>query len=235
MKVKVVFFDAGDTLLCPQPSFPGLAAAVLRERGHDVEEDDVREASKGLGEHFKRVEGKALTAAPEGNRAFWIGVYADILVRLGIADEGAPGALVDRFSDPASYELYPEALPVLTGLREADIRLGVISNFEPWLRTLLERLGVTELFDVVAISGELGWEKPDERIFRWAVEQTGVRPDECVHVGDQPYFDAEPALALGIRPVLIDHYGRFEDLDASYPRITALVQLPGVLAGMVRP
>jgi putative hydrolase of the HAD superfamily len=101
----------------------------------------------------------------------------------------------------------------------------VISNFEGWLKTLLDVLEVRELFDVVAISGDLGWEKPDARIFEWAMREAGVRPAASVHVGDSPNFDAQPAHDLGMMGVLLDRHGRWTDLEADYPRVSSLGEL----------
>jgi putative hydrolase of the HAD superfamily len=230
--IEVVFFDAGDTLLCPQPSFPELAARVLRERGHRVDGQAVLRAAREVSaEHFRRAEGRNLTAAgTEVNRAFWTGLYEDLLERLGLQDPGAPRVLVDTFSDPSHYDLFPDALPALDALQERGLRLGVISNFEPWLQGLLERLGVLHRFEVLAISGLVGMEKPDPRIFSWAASRAGARPEACAHVGDQPYFDADPATAAGMRAVLLDRHGRWAGLDGGYLRISTLLELPGVLA-----
>ena len=77
------------------------------------------------------------------------------------------------------------------------------------------------------ISGIEGIEKPDERIYRLALERADVDASESVYVGDNPEFDVDPALALGMFPVLIDRRDRF--LDAPGPRITAMDQLPALL------
>lgn len=228
--IDIVFFDAGDTLLRPLPSFPGLAAKVLRNRGHDVDEPAVVSGARAVSSHFRRVEGLNLTASRDGNRAFWTELYTDLLAHLGIADEGAPSQLYETFSDPGNYALYDDSVPVLDELAARGVRCGVISNFEPWLEGLLKRLGVLDRFEVVAISGVVGAEKPDPAIFRWAIERAGAAPSACMHVGDQPYFDADPALALGMRPVLIDRYGRFADLEADYPRIASLGELAPLIA-----
>jgi FMN phosphatase YigB (HAD superfamily) len=66
-----------------------------------------------------------------------------------------------------------------------------------------------------------GWEKPQPEIFTWALEQTGLEPQQCVHIGDQPFFDAEPAIACGLHGVLLDRFGRYPK-DNGYPSIATL-------------
>jgi putative hydrolase of the HAD superfamily len=102
-----------------------------------------------------------------------------------------------------------------------------VSNFEEWLEGLLERLGVRSYFEVRVISGVEGMEKPDPRIFQLAMERAGVEPAASAYVGDNPEFDVDPALALGMFPVLIDRRERFA--DAPVARITTLAELPAVL------
>jgi len=115
---------------------------------------------------------------------------------------------------------------MLDRLQDAGLVLGVVSNFEEWLERLLEELGVRRYFQVSVISGVEGFEKPDPRIFQLAMARADVTPERSVYVGDNPEFDVDPALALGMFPVLIDR-DRF--LDAPGPRITAMDQLPALL------
>jgi len=117
--------------------------------------------------------------------------------------------------------------PVLEDLRGAGLLLGVVSNFEEWLDGLLEAVGVRSTFDVRVISGIEGIEKPDPRIFEIAMERAGVDPDRSVYVGDNPEFDVEPALAVGMFPVLIDRRERHADTPVA--RITSMLELPALL------
>ncbi|HVE91165.1 MAG TPA: HAD-IA family hydrolase [Actinomycetota bacterium] len=227
----MVFFDAGETLLRAEPSFPELAAKVIRSRGHQAGSDDVIRTSRELGSHFRRAadEGRTFSASADESKAFWTAFYTDMLGHLGIDDPEAPEVLFQTFSNPDNYGLFDDVLPALDQLQAAGLRLGIISNFEGWLEGLLRRLGILNRFDVVAISGPLAVEKPDPRIFKWAVEQAGVSADRCVHVGDQPYFDAEAATACGLHGVLLDRYGRWPDVR-EFPVIPTLRELPTVAA-----
>ncbi len=232
--IDVVFFDAGETLLGPDPSWSELSARVLRDRGHDVDALTMREAWRQGADHFRSAaeQGWVISASAADSEAFWTGLYTELLAHAGIEDADAPEALYRTFSDPRSYRLFADAVPALEALRERGHRLGVISNFEGWLADLLEMLGIAGLFEVTAISGPLGWEKPDPRIFKWALEEAGADASACVYVGDQPYFDAEPAIALGMHGVLIDRHGRWVDLDPPYPKISTLGELAGVVEGL---
>jgi putative hydrolase of the HAD superfamily len=102
-----------------------------------------------------------------------------------------------------SITLDPNTLDVLGALRSRKT-LGLISNFEhpPHIYLLLSRLGLARLFDTVIVSGDVGVEKPDPRIFELALQQVGLKPREAVYVGDTAE-DVQGALAAGMCPILI--------------------------------
>jgi putative hydrolase of the HAD superfamily len=230
MSYAAVFFDAGETLVHPNPSFPDLFATILRREGHDVDAETIRERVHVVFDRFRAASenNELWTTSPERSRRFWNDVYTIFLADLGIRDgDGLVDIVYREFTDLGNYALFDDVPPVLARLREAGLLLGVVSNFEEWLELLLERLGVRSSFAVRVISGVEGVEKPDPRIFRLAMERAGVEPSASVYVGDSPEFDVDPALALGMFPILIDRRNRFP--DASVARITGMDELPAVL------
>lgn len=235
--IRFVFFDVGETLLCPQPSFAELATNVIRSRGHDVAVGEVQRAAREASSLFRQAadEGRFFSADADDSRDFWTTYYDEVLTSLSITDPDGPYELYRAFSDPGNYGLFPDARPTIAELRDRGFGLGVISNFEAWLHDLLDRVEVADAFDVVAISGPLGIEKPDPRIFHWALERAGERPEHCLHVGDSPFFDAEAARDCGMHGVLLDRHGRWTDLGADYPRIASLEELPPLLGGLGAP
>ena len=225
--IDAVFFDAGETLLTPKGTWSGLSTDILRARGHDVTIDQLRDAWRHGGQHFLNAadEGFMFSASAEDSHHFWTTLYHDMLEHLGIDDEEAPEILYATFSNPANYTLFDDAIPTVTALKERGLTVGVISNFESWLADLLHHLQIDGLFDVIAISGDLQLEKPDPRIFKWAMEEAEVDAPSSLHVGDSPNFDAQPAHDLGMTGVLLDRHGRWADLDAPYPVVATLTEL----------
>jgi putative hydrolase of the HAD superfamily len=82
------------------------------------------------------------------------------------------------------------------------VRIGLISNAWLEVRRLLEsEWRIADAFDPLILSAEVGWVKPDERIFHLALERAEVQPSEAAFVDDfSENIDA--ALALGMRAVL---------------------------------
>ena len=229
-----MFFDAGETLLYPHPSFAELFAEVLRSEGHPIDPAAVHEvvhtSSQRFNDLMRSEDAVNWSTSAERSRTLWDLVYRMFLAETGVDSsqhDRLVQALYDRFRSLASYRLHPDAMPILERLRGTDLQLGLISNFEDWLEQLLEELEVQHFFEVTVISGIEGVEKPDPRIFEVALERAGVAPEEAAYVGDNPVFDAEPARRLGMLPVLIDRAGRHPDADVA--RITSLDDLPSAL------
>ena len=108
-----------------------------------------------------------------------------------------------------------EALDVLQILHHSK-RLALISNFDhpPHVRSVLNELGLTDFFDSIVISGEVGVKKPDPRIFDAAFARTGMKPEEVVYVGDTE-DDTEAARAAGIVPIVIQRENEGNAFDFS--------------------
>ena len=80
-------------------------------------------------------------------------------------------------------------------------------------------------------SYDVGAEKPDPRIFRYALARAGARAERAAHVGDQLLTDVSGAVNAGVKPVLLDRDGNHKGYQ-EHPRIEGLAELPGALEGL---
>jgi putative hydrolase of the HAD superfamily len=230
MRFRAVFFDAGETLVHPAPSFPELFATIVTEHGYPREPVAISDGLAMVSDEFRRASrDQALwTTTPERSRRFWLGVYDRFLEALELPrDDGLADTLYRAFTDRANYAAFDDVLPALRALADASATLGVISNYEAWLEDLLADLRLTPLLPIRVVSGIEGVEKPDPAIFGLALERVRLRPAEVVYVGDVPDFDYDPAAALGMFPVLIDRRERHPGFEGS--RVRDLRELPELL------
>ncbi|MBT4503356.1 MAG: HAD-IA family hydrolase [Gemmatimonadetes bacterium] len=94
---------------------------------------------------------------------------------------------------------FPGAMETLVHLRDKGVRLALLTSGDGVLqRRKLEMHGLDILFEAVLISGELGYGKPEERIFLEALELLEVKPCEAWMVGDSLEWDIETAQRLGM-------------------------------------
>jgi putative hydrolase of the HAD superfamily len=107
-----------------------------------------------------------------------------------------PAGLIDRlFADSAPEQTMVQAV---ANARGQGIRTGLISN--SWGTRRYDRAQLSELFDGVVISGEVGIRKPAPEIYELGAEAIGVPPSSCVYVDDLP-FNLAPAAELGMATV----------------------------------
>ena len=107
--------------------------------------------------------------------------------------------------------------PVLGELKERGYKLGLLSNYSlsAAITQSLDRLGLTQYFDAVVISADLGLVKPHPELFLEAARRLGVETTAVLFVGDNPRADIAGAAAVGMRTAHIsEHLGGadfFED------------------------
>jgi putative hydrolase of the HAD superfamily len=207
-----IFFDLGRTLICPQ-SFDGLIAETCARHGVSLTHEEVARCHAGVDQEMAAfpVSGsvRSIDSAPqEEAKRFWLAYFRRILDAAGrLYPDQLPLALYEQQLHPSRWPLYDDVIPTLTALRDAGLCLGVISNWETWCEELIVQLELAPLLDFALISGTLGIEKPEPRLFRLALERAAVPAGRAVHVGDDPERDCQGAHAVGITPVLLDRSG----------------------------
>jgi putative hydrolase of the HAD superfamily len=163
----------------------------------------------------------------------------EFLEAAGVGDEADEPLLAD-LEEPigAPLVLKPPRLhegfgEVARELRRRGLKIGLISNtgrtWGRFLRRIQEEAGILDVFDVTVFSDEVRRRKPAREIFNAALETLRVRPEETVHVGDDPEADIRGAQSLGMRAVHCDHSRRLECPFAD-GRIHDFRELLGVLA-----
>ncbi|WP_159886332.1 HAD-IA family hydrolase [Paenibacillus puerhi] len=212
---KAVYFDVGDTLLTI-PAARVILQQHLAARSFHRGEEQVGEL---FTEAFRLLYyGKQLenfeACSPESDRIFWMKVYHYILQKLGVESENwteeqihaCCHELYDLFTSPEHYTLFEDVEETLAELQNRGYRLGIISNFAPTLKAILEHKGILHYFEPVLVSTEVGLEKPDPAIFRLALELGGLAAEDVLYVGDHDRNDIWAPAQAGIDAVKIKRY-----------------------------
>jgi putative hydrolase of the HAD superfamily len=189
-KVHAVTFDLAGTLLFPHPSVGAVYAACARRHGVEVEAA-VLEASFPLA--FK---GGPKNAQPE---VFWREVVQRCF------GPALPSALLEpvfkecweEFGKPTAWRVAPGALNAISAIRFLGIKVGVLSNADARMRTVLAGKGILRQLDGVFLSSETGFNKPDPRAFAHAARELGGTCATLVHIGDSPAEDGAAARDAG--------------------------------------
>lgn len=97
----------------------------------------------------------------------------------------------------------PGAVHAVARLAE-NHELCIIANQPPECRAALRDLGVEQHVRLVALDCLVGYAKPDPRLFQWALDHLGWRPEHTMIVGDRPDHDAAPARELGCSAAIVE-------------------------------
>jgi putative hydrolase of the HAD superfamily len=233
--IRVVFFDAANTLFHVNGSVADIYLRHAVAYGFQETPDSLASIKQAFHRAFQDAPPPVFAATDpaqikQSERLWWFDIVHNVFYRVGMFDrfDDFFERVFGVFEDPASWKLYPETRSVLAALRAQGLELGIISNFDSRLFSVMRGLGIAPLFDTVTISSLAHAAKPAPNIFRLAVEKHAVDPDEAVHVGDSPRDDAEGAAKAGLRAILIDRTG--EQAGTSWTTIRTLDELPSLVA-----
>ena len=216
--IQAVTFDVGGTLIKPWPSVGHVYADVAARHGYKSLSADL------LNHNFAA----AWQAKKNFNhtRSDW----GDLVNRTFAGmlpqppDEAFFDDLYNHFAEPDCWKIVDDVLPTIEALRERDIRLGIISNWDERLKILLPRLELEDDFETIVVSCEVGFPKPSEVIFEYAARKLGLPPQTILHVGDSFSEDYEGAKNAGFSALLLDRKA-----EAKGHTISSLRQLPAFL------
>lgn len=154
----------------------------------------------------------------------------------GVPDQHLDAVVDELYQAAKTFELrvYPETHEVLENLRRAGVRLAVCSNWDWDLPDMLERLGLTDLFDAVVTSARAGARKPHPHIYRHTLSAVGAEPHEALFVGDSWEPDVAGPLALGLTAVHVARHeqGGLPDVPEGAHRTDDLTGLLAVIGGL---
>ena len=224
---ECLFLDAGGVLVWPNW---WRISTVLGERGVDVSADALAAADPLV--RKKLDTPRELSGVADQQRSSRY--YEMLLEQAGVAlplAQGTEAALADLRHYHATenlWEYVPDFVrPTLVELRRIGLKLVVVSNANGTLVKAFTRLGLAPLVDVIVDSHEVGFEKPDRRLFDAALAQSGAGRATTIHVGDFYNIDVVGARNAGLRAILVDQAGLYDEVDC--PRIASIAELPALL------
>ena len=199
--IKGILFDAAGTLFHLTQSVGEHYAFVGREVGLKLDADALDRAFHLA---WKGMPSRPGMGAPreDDDKGWWRKLVNDVFEQVApqtdeLDRDNFFEVAYEHFAEPNVWQLFPETYDVLADL-SSRYPLAVISNFDGRLRVILEHLGISRYFAQFFISSEMGYDKPDPRIFNCAAKLMRRRPDELLHVGDDPERDWKGARAAGL-------------------------------------
>ena len=107
----------------------------------------------------------------------------------------------------SSRKVYPDVIDTLQTLKEAGVRMGIVSNTtNPGFMKDYEKrmLGLDAYFEFSVYSSHLTWRKPHKFIFEEAISRLGLKPSEILFVGDDYKMDVIGAQGAGMQAAWVN-------------------------------
>jgi len=187
--LRAVSLDAAGTLLHPLEPIAATYAAFAQRHGGTASVEHVQaELPRAMAEL------KSLRTGDPHWRAYWTEVVARAT---GCSEAALVNELYEHFAHASAWRLAEGARECVAALAEAGLKIGVLSNWDVRLRSILDELEITALFAAVLVSAETGHDKPDRGAFLAVCMGFGVKPNELLHIGDDANADVEGARAAG--------------------------------------
>lgn len=190
--IKVIVFDLDDTLY-DQKLYVYKA---------------FRKISKFISKKYKRDEQfiyRSLIRMWLRNGPMYQWLFNDLVKELGIESKSLINTLVRIFhSYKSKLRLYPKTRDTLQKLRKKYI-IGMITDGNVQMqKNKISALNIKNLFNIIIFCKlKKGFEKPNVNSYRLMIKKIGIKPNEMIYIGDNPYVDFIGAKKIGINTVRI--------------------------------
>ena len=204
--IKALGFDLFDTLITVaipnRREAPGRMLQCLQTQGIEVDATTFFPVYHEVVSEFlaaARQEGK------ESHNRFWISTALQRVGQMVEPDDHRIAEAVEAYF--SAFLDYAVALPgthaLLDTLKQHGYRLGLLSNLThaPAARQLLAQLDLAAFFDVLLVSGDLGYRKPHPAVFRHLIDGLDVPQEHIAFIGDDVDADIHGAQRAGLQPI----------------------------------
>ncbi|MCI6639828.1 MAG: HAD family hydrolase [Pygmaiobacter massiliensis] len=127
--------------------------------------------------------------------------------------------------NPANNRLKQDAVTVLSTLQKRGYRQYILSNNYPELPQVVTALGLDPYLSGVFVSGLVGYDKPDRRMFEYALQQANTSPENAVMIGDNPEDDMAGAKRAGLATIGVGRAADCADADVSCKELASILQV----------
>ena len=233
--IEAIFFDFYNTLVRFWPPLPQIQHAACQNLGIRVPADRLSRGYAIADLYFNEENHRwPLGERDAPARDEFFARYEQIILEesgVAVSLRMAKQIWDMAISVPKELVEFEETRPVLRELRARGYRLAILTNLRRDMDELTHRLGIREYLEF-CITGREAGEKPATAIFEAALRRMALRPDQAIHVGDQPRSDVQGARDAGLLPVLIDRGGfhshitgchHIDSLEGLYPLLDRLV------------
>ena len=168
---------------------------IGQRHGIKAEFDSIAKSfAKQWADHDRALPHFGATSVGITSRLWWLtlveGTFKNSLGHAAFNEEAVRKAaeeLYDHFASPKAYAVLDDGKEAMKKAKDLGLQVGVITNFDVRIHSILKDLRISELCDFVVTSEEAESSKPEENIFNFAQSKSylvELKPSEVLHIGD---------------------------------------------------
>lgn len=226
---KVIFFDAMGTLFGLKSSVGVIYQQFALKQGVKTDAKSLNEAFISSYKIAPSLAFSANSFAETSQREFlwWKNVVEMTFQQVEALDSFSDFTdffqeIYGYFATEKPWYIYPDVIPCLEYWQEQKISLGIISNFDSRLISVLKALDLEHFFTSITISSVAGFAKPDQNIFEIALKKHGLSPNQAWHIGDSKNEDYLGAKNVGIHAFWLNRDLHSVNIENQLPNLSSL-------------
>ena len=227
-EIRTLSLDVGNTLI--SIDFP-LISSELQSHGLNVSPEALRRAEAAGRPAFSKRMGQTSGQVDYSFQSYIQEVLSRVDFPQSPGKEGIRSLAADLAdtlqADGQANRIWRWVLPgvpeALESFRSLGIQLVALSNSDGTAELSLKEAGLRDYFSTVIDSAIVGYEKPDPRIFEYALSKSKAQKESTLHVGDLYHTDVKGAHNAGLHGLLLDPFGDWQlENCESLPDLSAL-------------
>ncbi|MDR7855399.1 HAD-IA family hydrolase [Tissierella sp.] len=204
-KIKAILIDSGRVLNRPRTGHwfitPDFFTYVDKKIFDDIPPSKVRMAFSKATEYISKQ--KSIVNLDEEYFHFkkYYDTFFSYLPELKLSNTNIENVTKDLVFNPEKYEFYKDVYDAIPHLSK-KYKLAVVSDAWPSLEEVFVKADLRDYFSSFIISSVLGTNKPEELMYKAAIDELGVSVEETVFIDDN-IINCNGAKKLGINSFLM--------------------------------
>jgi putative hydrolase of the HAD superfamily len=221
--MKYILWDFDGTLGYRDGNWSGALHSILLKNGiTNIPIEAIKlYLTKGFTWHNTEKSNKELF----GNRTWWEYYeedFSNIFIELGIQEDASKNiskGIKKEYMDLTKWHIYDDTIKALETAIKKYYRNIILSNHIPELDEIIKGLGIEKYFEKIYSSGNIGYEKPNSKIYEYVLDGEKINKKDCIIIGDSYSSDIEGGMRMGINSILVrtenkNNYGKYcKDLE----------------------
>jgi len=205
--MKYILWDFDGTLGYREGIWSEALYSVLLKNGiKDITIDVIKPyLTKGFTWHNTEKSNKELF----GNKTWWEyyeDYFSNIFIELGIQkniSKKLSKEIKNEYMDLEKWHIYDDVIKTLELLIEKKYINIILSNHIPELEEIIKGLGINKYFYKIYSSGNIGYEKPNSKIYEYVLNDMKINKNDCIIIGDSYSSDILGGTKMEIKSILV--------------------------------